>query len=175
MIFSISRHKKSFSEKEKSNMEPLVFNTSIAKKKPSNSDECPFCHLDQLTNIIDNNDGLLWLDNKYNTIENTYQTLIIEAEDHYGDISNYSYAYNRRVINYIIKSFLKLSNQSRFKSVAMFKNYGPLSGGSLINIEDSLGTRRVLSNLSYELTLMHFSQFHQGYEVVGILQSLRQK
>jgi hypothetical protein len=47
--------------------------------------------------------------------------------------------------------------------------------GSLINIEDSQGTRRVLSNLSYELTLMHFSQFHQGYEVVGILQSLRQK
>lgn len=29
--------------------------------------------------------------------------------------------------------------------------------GSLINIEDSQGTRRVLSNLSYELTLMHFS------------------
>ena len=57
MIFSISRHKKSFSEKEKSNMEPLVFNTSIAKKKPSNSDECPFCHLEQLTNIIDKNDG----------------------------------------------------------------------------------------------------------------------
>lgn len=29
--------------------------------------------------------------------------------------------------------------------------------GSLINIEDSQGTQRVLSNLSYELTLMHFS------------------
>lgn len=80
MIFSISRHKKSFSEKEKSNMEPLVFNTSIAKKKPSNSDECPFCHLEQLTNIIDKNDGLIWLDNKYNTIENTYQTLIIDLK-----------------------------------------------------------------------------------------------
>ncbi|MFQ9790576.1 MAG: DUF4931 domain-containing protein [Streptococcus salivarius] len=46
-----------------------------------------------ITNIIDKNDGLLWLDNKYNTIENTYQTIIIESEDHYGDISNYSYAY----------------------------------------------------------------------------------
>lgn len=31
--------------------------------------------------------------------------------------------------------------------------------GSLINIEDSQGTRRVLSNLSYELTLMHFHSF----------------
>lgn len=46
--------------------------------------------------------------------------------------------------------------------------------GSLINIEDSQGTQRVLSNLSYELTLMHFSQFLEGYEVVDILQSLRQ-
>lgn len=31
--------------------------------------------------------------------------------------------------------------------------------GSLINIEDSQGIRRVLSNSSYELTLMHVSQF----------------
>lgn len=47
--------------------------------------------------------------------------------------------------------------------------------GSLINIEDRQGTRRVLSNLSYELTLIHFSQFHEDYELVGILQSLRPK
>ena len=45
---------------------------------------------------------------------------------------------------------------------------------SLVHYDDGL-LLGVLSNLSYELTLMHFSQFHQGYEVVGILQSLRQK
>lgn len=47
--------------------------------------------------------------------------------------------------------------------------------GSLINIEDSQGIRRVLSNSSYELTLMHVSQFQEDYELVGILQSLRPK
>ena len=39
--------------------------------------------------------------------------------------------------------------------------------GSLINI--------LLSNLSYELTNMPFSQFHEGYELVDVLQSLRPK
>lgn len=48
--------------------------------------------------------------------------------------------------------------------------------GSLINIlEDSQKTRRLLSNLSYELTNMPFSQFHEGYELVDVLQSLRPK
>ena len=44
--------------------------------------------------------------------------------------------------------------------------------GSLINSEDGQGTRRVLSNLSYELTLMQCLQFHEDYELVGILKSL---
>lgn len=48
--------------------------------------------------------------------------------------------------------------------------------GRLINIlEDSQKTRRLLSNLSYELTNMPFSQFHEGYELVDVLQSLRPK
>lgn len=33
----------------------------------------------------------------------------------------------------------------------------------------------ILSNLSYELTNMPFSQFHEGYELVDVLQSLRPK
>ncbi|NLQ47920.1 helix-turn-helix domain-containing protein [Streptococcus mutans] len=48
--------------------------------------------------------------------------------------------------------------------------------GKLINIlEDSQKTRQLLLNLSYELTNMPFSQFHEGYELVDVLQSLRPK
>lgn len=48
--------------------------------------------------------------------------------------------------------------------------------GRLINIlEDSQETRQLLLNLSYELTNMPFSQFHEGYELVDVLQSLRPK
>lgn len=68
-----------------------------------------------------------------------------------------------------------MSEELLKRDIAIDSSLVHYDDGLLFNIEDSQGTRRVLSNLSYELTLMHFSQFHQGYEVVGILQSLRQK
>ncbi|MGV4330554.1 hypothetical protein ACPOUV_07450 [Streptococcus thermophilus] len=48
--------------------------------------------------------------------------------------------------------------------------------GRLINIlEDSQKTLRLLYNLSFELTNMPFSQLHEGYELVDIIQSIRPK
>ena len=48
--------------------------------------------------------------------------------------------------------------------------------GRLINIlKDSQKTLRLLYNLSFELTNMPFSQFHEGYELVDIIQSIRPK
>ncbi|SFC25278.1 DUF4931 domain-containing protein [Streptococcus equinus] len=112
-------------------MKPLIFNPKIAKEKPDDSSDCPFCQVHQLTNILDENGGMIWLENKYRTLEETYQTIIIESDDHWGDISNYTYDYNRQLIRYAMDKFSSMQSQKTFQSVAMFKNYGPLSGGSL--------------------------------------------
>ena len=82
-------------------MTPLEFIPAIARQKPTNQDACPFCNLASLEKIIDQTNDFLWLDNKYPTIKDTYQTLVIESQEHLGDISNYSYAYNRRLFNYL--------------------------------------------------------------------------
>lgn len=112
-------------------MTPLEFIPAIARQKPTNQDACPFCNLASLEKIIDQTDDFLWLDNKYPTIKDTYQTLVIESQDHLGDVSNYSYDYNRRLFNYLWDCFDKLQATGAYQSVVMFRNFGPRSGGSL--------------------------------------------
>ncbi len=112
-------------------MKPLIFNPKIAKEKPDDSSDCPFCQVHKLTNILEQNGTMIWLENKYRTLEETYQTIIIESDDHWGEISNYTYDYNRQLIRYAMEKFSSMQSKKRFRSVAMFKNFGPLSGGSL--------------------------------------------
>lgn len=107
-------------------MTPLVFNTQIAKGKPSNNDGCPFCDIEKLTGIIEKQNQFIWLENKYQTLLDTYLTLIIESSDHLGDITNYSYEYNRSLIHYAVDKWLKLDNSKQYRSVAMFKNFSTL-------------------------------------------------
>lgn len=111
--------------------EPLRFNYAIAKDKPNNKDICPFCAVDKLEKIIDKKDSFIWLDNKFNTIEDTYQTLVIESDEHFGDTSNYNVDYNRKLFRYVVEKWFELSKDKSFKSVTLFKNFGTLSGGSL--------------------------------------------
>ena len=68
-------------------MTPLEFIPAIARQKPTNQDACPFCNLAGLEKIIDQTGDFLWLDNKYPTIKDTYQTLVIESQEHLGDIA----------------------------------------------------------------------------------------
>ncbi|HHK5584357.1 TPA: DUF4931 domain-containing protein [Streptococcus mutans] len=110
---------------------PLIFNPSIAKSKPTNSDKCPFCDIDHLDKLLEKKDEFIWLENKYRTLENSFQTIIIESNDHFGDISNYSYEYNRELFSFALSKLFELLNSCKYKSVAMFKNFGELSGGSL--------------------------------------------
>lgn len=112
-------------------MRNLIFNPDIAKHKPSNKDECPFCKKDNLGAILDFKDDILWLENKYPTIENSYQTLIIESDEHLGDVSNYDEEHLIKLFSYSFAKWQELSEDPRFESVIFFKNFGPRSGGSL--------------------------------------------
>ncbi|MGT2908232.1 DUF4931 domain-containing protein [Streptococcus dentiloxodontae] len=108
----------------------LIFNPHIADQKPTNQDSCPFCDQRQLGKVLDRKDDMIWVENKFPTLEQTYQTLIIESEDHLGDISNYSQTKNRQLFHYAFEKWQSLKDGG-FCSVLMYRNFGTLSGGSL--------------------------------------------
>ncbi|EHJ52404.1 DUF4931 domain-containing protein [Streptococcus macacae] len=111
--------------------QPLIFHPHIAQDKPTNKDICPFCHPDTLEKILDQEGSLMWLDNKYPVLDESYQTIIIESSQHLGDIANYESKHNRRLFRFALQAWQQLAADQSFTSVVLFKNFGPLSGGSL--------------------------------------------
>lgn len=120
-----------------SNKDVLVFEIEQAKGKPRDvqhtkkANYCPFCDTEHLTNIIDQKNDMIWLENKFKTLKDTNQTIVIESHDHDGDISNYSVAKNREVFEYIYHCWNEMIQTKKYTSVLMYKNFGPMSGGSL--------------------------------------------
>lgn len=113
----------------------LRFSNSIGRMKPNtihNKDtECPFCQVDQLTDIYEVMDSTIWLKNKFQTIENTLQTIIIESDDCQADISTYSRNKWRKILKFSIEKWFDLDKTGKYESTVLFKNHGPLSGGSI--------------------------------------------
>lgn len=121
--------------------DPLVFELSVAKDKPQSyrkkSDPkkriCPFCDVDNLTDVYRSEGEMIWLHNKYPTLRDTTQTVLIESRDHHGDISTYSQKYTRKLMKFALNCFEEVNESGKYKSVLWYKNFGPLSGGSLIH------------------------------------------
>jgi len=121
-----------------SNKDVLVFEIDQAKGKPKDvkkvkksTDYCPFCDTENLTNIIDQKGDMIWLKNKFRTLKDTDQTIVIESHEHDADISTYSVEKNREVFNYIYECWNQMIQSKKYESVLMYKNFGPMSGGSL--------------------------------------------
>lgn len=115
--------------------QPLVFDYQAAKGKPENirhiKGYCPFCDVAHLTNILAQDKDRIWLVNKFRTLEDTFQTVLIESSDHNGGPSTYSVEQNREVFEFAFKCWHKMIISNEYKSTIMYKSYGPLSGGSL--------------------------------------------
>jgi galactose-1-phosphate uridylyltransferase len=114
----------------------LVFLNDINKDKPNefqkiNIKECPFCNRDRLTDIIDEKGPFMLLKNKYPTIKDTYQLVIIETYKCNTDMGQYSAEYMEDLIRFSVKHWLSIEESGKFKSVIFYKNHGPKSGGSL--------------------------------------------
>lgn len=73
----------------------------------------------------------IWLMNKYRTLADTVQTVIIESDEHDGDLSCYPRGKARAVIRFALACWEAMADTGAFRSVLMYKNFGPLSGGSL--------------------------------------------
>lgn len=114
----------------------LVFLNDVNKDKPNefhniNMKECPFCNRDKLTDIIDEKGPFILLKNKFPTIKDTCQLVIIESYDCNTDMGKYSEEYMEDLIKFSIKHWIEIENSGEYKSVIFYKNHGPRSGGSL--------------------------------------------
>lgn len=117
------------------NINLVKFNTDVGKTKPENmrnpKNACPFCDVENLTDIIDTDGDIIFLKNKYNVIETADQFVLIEGSECQSDMPQYSREKMRRVIKMGIKHWKKLLASGKYEEVLFFKNYGPMSGGTI--------------------------------------------
>lgn len=113
----------------------LYFTSQIGKQKPitvtNKTTSCPFCNVEELENIIDQQDSIIFLKNKYPTLQNTLQTVLIETDECNSELSEYTQEHLHKVIKFGVRHWLELENSGKFTSVLFYKNHGPLSGGTI--------------------------------------------
>ena len=138
----------------------LKFNTDIGKTKPQNmTDEknivCPFCNVECLENIIDKDGDTIFLKNKYNVVEGADQFVLIEGSNCHADMPDYTREHMRRIINFGIKHWRKLLVADKYEEVLFFKNFGPMSGGTIRHAHMQLvGFPSLKSDLLFEVEEM---------------------
>lgn len=94
-------------------------------------DKCPFCNVDALTDILHRDGNIILLKNKFSTLKDTYQTVIIETDDCDADITTYTEIHMKKLISFAIDSWINIEKTNEYKSVILYKNHGELSGGSI--------------------------------------------
>lgn len=111
---------------------PIEFDLHIGKEKPYSSKgaACPFCHPENLTDILEKRDDMIWLMNKYPVFHGTWPTVLVETSQHDSDLSMYTPEKLHAVISFGLEKWKALSAKKEFKSVIYFRNFGPQSGGS---------------------------------------------
>lgn len=116
--------------------DPIIFELAVAHDKPSSfrkdkSHVCPFCDVDNLIDVYEKDGPMIWLHNRFPTLRDTVQTVLVESDDHDGDVTNYSQEYNRKLMHFALHCFEKMHHDPQYRSVLWYKNFGPLSAGSL--------------------------------------------
>lgn len=112
----------------------LAFNSEVGKvKRQTQGSEraCPFCNHEGLIGIVAEEGPFVLVKNKYATLAETLQLVLIESDDCAASISTYDTAYMRQLVAFGIKHWLALENSGEFRSVLFYKNHGPLSGGTI--------------------------------------------
>lgn len=115
----------------------LEYNLDIGKTKPDtvHRDEsyCPFCDVAHLKNIMDTRGHMIWLENAYPVLKDSWQTLIIETDDCDGDFSTYDAAYAVDLIRFGLEKWRQVKAMERFRrgSVVFYRNHGYMSGGTI--------------------------------------------
>ncbi|TYR79813.1 DUF4931 domain-containing protein [Priestia megaterium] len=113
----------------------LLFNSAIGSQKPetivNRQNPCPFCHVESLTDIIEQEDSIIWLKNKYPVLQDAYQTVIIETDKCSSELSTYPKEHLYKLLSFTTARWIQMIKSREYESVLLFKNHGPMSGGSL--------------------------------------------
>ncbi len=135
-------------------MQHLIFDSAIGKAKPEsivNKDsKCPFCDVENLEDIYEKRGSIIYLQNKFPTLYDTDQRLIIEGDQCDSDLSQYSKEHALELITFGIHKWLELKRSGRFASVLFYKNHGPLSGGTIAHPHMQIVG---LKNVQYEANI----------------------
>ncbi|RXJ04287.1 DUF4931 domain-containing protein [Anaerobacillus alkaliphilus] len=137
----------------------LLYDPSIGKQKPESiinrTTACPFCDRDNLIDILDEKSPFILLKNKFPTLPDTYQTVLIETDSCEEEFSSYNKEHLHNLIDFAFRNWLEMSKSQEYKSVLLFKNHGPLSGGSIHHAHMQIvGLKHV--DYTKDITLEHF-------------------
>ena len=146
----------------------IHFDTKIGTKKPrtmldSENDQCPFCDVEHLTNIIDTDDDIIFLKNKYIVVENSDQFVLIEGSECHSDMPYYSKSKMHKLIAFGLKHWKNLLDCGKYEDVLFFKNYGPMSGGTILHPHMQLvGFPKLNRELLFDPAELHGEIIHES-------------
>lgn len=114
----------------------IRFDTTVGRTKPvtlldGREDACPFCDVEHLTDIIETDDDIIFLKNKYNVVVGADQFVLIEGRECDADMPEYTREHMVRVLRLGFKHWRRLLDCGRYEEVLFFKNFGALSGGTI--------------------------------------------
>ena len=113
----------------------IDFDMKIGRQKPETirhpDNYCPFCHPAELTDIIATDGPIILLRNKYNVLSGTEQYVLIENDICQSDIPDYSPEHMQRLLRFGLQHWQAMLHSGKYDDVVFFKNYGPLSGGTI--------------------------------------------
>ncbi len=112
---------------------PIEFDPRVAATKPrtAKKDPCPFCNREALTDILETRGDMIWLMNKYPVMNDTWQTILVESAECCSDIVTYERDEWRDIMAFGIEKWQETEARRDFVSVIYYRNFGPLSGGSI--------------------------------------------
>lgn len=120
------------------NVNLVDFDMSVGRSKPrtfkgmpNQSRSCPFCHTESLTGIMAREGDIILLKNKYNVMVPSHQLVLIETDQCHSDMPDYSPEHMHKLIRFALRHWLTMVNSEIYQAVVLFKNFGPLSGGTI--------------------------------------------
>ncbi len=116
-------------------MSYLIFNQEINNQKPNTirnkSLSCPFCNEEQLSNVVETFKTQKLVENKYPTIKDADMFVLIETNTCEKNLFNYTREEYTNILSFNVQKWLEYKRNNKYQDAILFKNYGPLSGGSI--------------------------------------------
>jgi galactose-1-phosphate uridylyltransferase len=155
----------------------LVFDRSIGIKKPESilnrATKCPFCDVQNLEEILEIEDSIIFLKNKYPVLQDAFQTVIIETDQCDSELSTYDKKHLHKLFRFAVRNWIKMQEDPSFQSCILFKNHGPLSGGTISHPHMQIVG---LKNIDYREELL--TSYFEGIDVIrreGVVLNLSTK